>query len=443
MDIDSGKIRLGLFGTLLLSLIFMMISQIVVWGTLDVDTKIGPADASLEAEFYEHSVNYEITGNMSSDGGILGGLGGGLVGDAKIDIKENKIFLTGLSEFQENIGLILDSYKDKSHTISTSIWNNQTEEYEKTRVSVETHIDLIPWWAPGIGQKCSVTVQLYEPGNCQYVNIDKIEIIIWRKIDEVNQVYIESSNPIKETSPNQKLSQQNESITYDFDVSISEDYGRVGIIGVVDVTIVDKQNNEVPGNTVINLGKSDPLPTARTNNIYTMDQSEALSIVLMVAAFPLSIIGIIFMFIALPLINCCIRKASWVILGAMVLSILAFAFYMNGINTLVNLLDSVLVTPVRENFTWTPFFALPVSSVVLIIMAFIFSWKLRSEDIKKSEATEAKKVKRGKAKESLPTFKVIEKPEGEDTKEGVGETEVKRKPTTKKKRGKRSKKRQK
>ena len=445
MIIDSGKIRVGLFGILFLSFLFILISQIVVWGTLDVDTKIGPADASLEAEFYEHSVNYEITGNMSSSGGLIGGLGGGLVGDAKIDIKEYKTFLTGLSEFQENIGLILDSYKDKSYTISTSIWNNQTEGYEKTRVYVKTHVDLIPWWPQGIGQKCSVTVQLYEPGNCQYIKIDNIKIIIWKNIDEVNQVYLESSNPIKEISPDQRLSQRNQSKTYDFDVSISKDYGRVGIIGLVKITIVDKQNNEVPENTIINLGESNPLPTARTNNIYTMDQGEASSIVLMVAAFPLNIVSIILMIIAFPLIDCCIRKASWVILAAMIFSILAFAFYLNGINTLVNLLDSVLVTPVRENFKWTPFFALPVISVVLSIIAFIFSWKLRAEDIKKSKTIEAKKTRRGKAKEALPTFKVIEKPEVEEPKQGEreGETEAKRKSPTKKKRGKRSKKREK
>ena len=403
---------------LLLASISLTLGPIFLkWGTLDVDTKIGPASASLDADFYEHSVNYVITGNMSSDSsGIIGGIGGGITKGVTVDIHENKTFLTGLGEFQENIGLILNSHKDKRYKITTSIQNSQTEEYEDTVIWITTHIDLIPWWPEGVGQSCSVKVTLAEPGLIQNIVIKEVKIILWRELDFGKQTYSESSKALAKTSPNDKLSKLNESKKYDFNVAIGGDYGQVGIIGVVEVTIIDLDGNEVPANTIINLGKSDPMPAGRSNNINTMSQGQAASVVLMVLAFPISIISIVFMIIAIPFVFNRHRICSGIIITALILNVLAFIFYINGIETLIGLLDSVLETPVRENFTWSGIIALPIIGIGLLIPAYIFARIIRLRSTKKAEKKGKRKGKQKptpqkkpkKDDELLPTFEVLD-----------------------------------
>ena len=410
MNINPNSMKYIITLFLIISILGTIMSQFAVLGTLDVDTKIGPADASLDADFYEHGVNYVISGNMSS-----GGLIGGIAGDMKLEIRDNKTFLTGLGEFQENIGLILDSYKDKKHTIKASILDTETEEFDDTKVWVQTQVDLIPWWPEGVNQKCSVTIILVEPGNCKNVVIDNVQIIVWRDFDNSKQVYTQSSEPLAEKSTNRQLSRVNESVSFDFYVKISEDLGRFGVIGVVELTIIDKSDNEIPKNTIINLGETEPMPAARTINIYTADSGESVSVILMVAAFPLSIISMIFMILALPFVVYPKRGASGLILFAAILSLLAIIFYVNGINTLVNMIDSVLKTEVRENFSWNIELILPIIPVVLLFIAYIFAFMVRppkKKDKKKGidKPGKKKKAKVGQKAEELPTFEVLKKP---------------------------------
>jgi hypothetical protein len=375
---------------LAISFLLAVISQYIVLGDLEVDTKIGPADASLDAEFYEHGVNYVIIGNMSS-GGLIGGISGGL----SLELRENKTYLTGLGEFQENIGLILNSYKDKSYQISTSIQAPGSDEFKDTKITVENHNDLIPWWPQGLAQRYTVTITYSEVGNSQKVVINEIRILLWRDLDTEKQVYLESSKPIERISPDHQLTKLNESKKYDFDVTISGDYGTVGLIAVVDVTIIDSSGNEVPENAIINLGKLDPVPAGRTNNVYTMDQGSAFSIVLMVAAFPITIVSMIFMLLAIPFIIKNHRTGFIVIQISLILLVLSIVFFVNGIETLVTLIDSVLDTPVRENFQWSANLVVPILAIILLILAAIFSFIIRPA----KEVKEKKKKGRGKGKE--------------------------------------------
>jgi hypothetical protein len=418
LKIKPERLKFIIIAFLIASTILTIGPIFLKWGTLDVETKIGPASASLEADFYEHSVNYVITGNMSSDsGGIIGGIGGGITEGVTVDIRDNKTFLTGLGEFQENIGLILNSHKDKRYSISTSIQNIQTGEFEDTVIWITTHIDLIPWWPEGIDQSCSVEVRLIEPGNIQNIVVDEIKILLWRELDFGKQVYSESSKPLAKTFPNDKLSKVNESKEYDFNVAIGGDYGQVGIIGVVELTIIDSNGIEVPTNTIINLGKSDPMPAGRSNNINTMSQGEAAGVVLMVLAFPLSIISGIFIVIAIPFVFYRHRISTGIIITALILNVLAFIFFINGIETLIGLLDSVLETPVRENFTWSGIIALPIIGIGLLIPGYILARMVRLPSTKKVGKKDKKKGK-GKKKpkkedEPLPTFEILDKPESE------------------------------
>jgi hypothetical protein len=420
---DKGNekpIKLIIIILILVNISLLAISQFFVLGELDLKTKIGPADASLKARFYEHKVNYTI--NVSGEIGLggLGGLGGGLGGGINQEISDEKVFLTGLGDFQENIGIILDSYNDKQHTIKTSIQDPNTGDFTETKVMVKTHLELIPWWPEGVNQKCSVKVILTDPGNCERVVIEKIKIILWRNFDYTNQTYSISSKPLAEISPDQSLSLANESKEFNFEASVSQDYGRVGIIGVVELRIIDKNGNDVPKNTIINLGESDPMHAARTNNIYTMGQGQALSIGLMVAVFPMTFLCIFLLVLSIPLTIKNHRKNFGVLFCAMIIALLSLLFYVNGINTLVDLLDSVLEVSVRDGLSWSSTIFIPGSIVAMLFITFIFAFIIRPPKVKrkknKGEDIEIKgkpdkpdkpdkpgKLKR--SKKELPTFK--------------------------------------
>ncbi|WP_455391541.1 hypothetical protein [[Eubacterium] cellulosolvens] len=411
MKTEPVTIKYIIIILLVVSAILTGASQLMVWGSLDVDTKIGPAKASLEADFFEHGVNYEIniSGNLSIG---IGGIGG----EINEVIQENKTFLTGLGDFQENIGLILDSYKDKRYLIKTSILDPETSEFKDTRVWVDTHAELVPWWPVGMAQKYTVKVTLDEPGNCENVVVNKIKIILWREFDNTKQVYGQASEPLVERSPQHIISRKNDSRSYELEATISEDYGRVGIIAIVELIVNDKNGNEIPQNTIINLGKSNPMPSALTTNIYTMETGEGINIVLMVLAFPISMINIVFMIIAIPFVYMRKRGCFILVLFATILGVLAIAFFINGINTLINLLDSVLDTPVRENFTWNATIVIPSLAVGMLIAAAVLTFVIRPPKEKKKD----KKKGRGKAhektkmakpeEEALPTFEVLGKP---------------------------------
>jgi hypothetical protein len=390
---------------IIISICLSGLSQLIPWGNLDVDTRIGPADARLDAEFYEHGVNYKIniSGNVSIGGGIIGG---GLGGEINQEISEEKMFLTGLGDFQENIGLIMDSYKDKTYTIKTSIQDPITNEFAETRIRVETHVDLIPWWPEGVAQKCSVKVTLVEPGNSKHVVVDKIKIILWRDFDITNQSYSISSESLTSNSPHRQLSGRNQSVKYDLEATISQNYGRVGIIGVVELSIVDKSDNSVPKNTIINLGEAKPMPAGRTNNIYTAENTKSLSIALMVAAFPMTILCIIILIISIPLVYIRHRKAFGVLLLATIIGLLAILFYINGIETLVDMLDSVMDASVRDGLSWSSMIALPAGAIGLLFVTVIMAFMIRPPKESKADRKTGSKSKRKSGKKSLPDFKV-------------------------------------
>ena len=74
----------------------------------------------------------------------------------------------------------------------------------------------------------------------------------------------------------------------------------------------------------------------------------------------------------------------------MIMMLLSVAFYINGIETLIALLDSELDTPVRENFQWSVNLIMPITSVILLIIASIFAFFIRPKKAKDEEVVEFK-----------------------------------------------------
>ena len=126
---------------------------------------------------------------------------------------------------------------------------------------------------------------------------------------------------------------------YKTDVTLDEDYGRVGIVGKAEVKIVDITTDES-----IQPIERKPL----TINIYTLSQSEGIDILLIILAFPLAIISIILCILAVILIFAKKRAGAYLGIAAFIIMILVVIFYFRGMETLLN-----QISIVEEYFSWS------------------------------------------------------------------------------------------
>ena len=221
MKKKDSSLRNGIMMLIITGIVFSLISLSTVWCSLDVSTSIGGvADADLKVDFSEPGVNYRVDVIPNASGGF----GGGIIGDTgNITIEEEKMYLSGMGDFQENIGLVMDSYDKKEYQISANIEDTDKGQYEKTTIDVTTTVDMIPWWPVGTPQKVHVAVSLNNTGNIQKVIINKVRIEIWRNWDEDDNDDTQSKT-VWEKSLNKVLVEYADIAYFDADVTLDGDY---------------------------------------------------------------------------------------------------------------------------------------------------------------------------------------------------------------------------
>jgi hypothetical protein len=327
------------------AIIFLIIGAAVAGLGLDmewckVDAKgahYGPIDLNLTAEFNSYGVDYEGEAGLNrSRAPSLLGLAGGLTPDTTIEIEDEKTFLTGMGDFQENIGVFYDSTKTVTYERSASHWNGS--EYNEITVEITTNVDMIPWWVEGMAQPCEVTVKLIEIDENVQVTIERVWIELQLDWDKDNREYTRTKT-LWEKNVNDNLFAVNDTKKYKTDVTLNKDYGRVGIVGKAEVKIVDLTTDES-----IQPIERKPL----TINIYTLSQSEGIDIVLIISAFPLAIISIILCILAVILIFAKKRAGAYLGIAAFIIMILVVIFYFRGMETLLN-----QISIVEEYFSWS------------------------------------------------------------------------------------------
>lgn len=359
MNKGSTKLKAIIFIILLISLCLIIISQFGSWGTIDVQTKIGGSlrEVELEAEFNEYSVDYNVI--TLRDGKVIN------------QSSDYKVFLTGMGDFQKNVGEILDSYKTKDHVLKASILDINIGDFVYTNVKITTKVDFLPWWPMDMPQKVHVIVSIDSFNNLtQKVIINKVWIDRLTDWDDEIDDYTKSEK-IWETSPNDELTKSGQSKKYSTEITITKDYGKFGLVGYADITVIDTDGEPVTRILKPYTSKSHPA----TINLYSMTQGEFFSIITMIIAFPLSIICIILIGLALPFVFKSHRIGTWLILIAAIIGTLAIYFYINGLNILVDLLDSELETDIRGGFSFNMvFLSLPIISATLLYVGFIFSF---------------------------------------------------------------------
>jgi hypothetical protein len=384
------KLKLIMLILCISSILFAVLSQAVYWVKFNADTGIGGlADIQLDAEFYQARVKYEAKAEVEEDLGGLGGMVGGLIdlggitaGGRNVTIPSDTIYyVEGLGRFQELVGVLYGTTKNADYTA-----NFDTERTNDTKVNVNTHTDVIPWWPEGIGQEITVTLRLIEVDGVKNIRVNEVWIEVWRDWDEDKREYTSTPTKVWSTKPGDFLYEFNDTVEYSHPVTVERDWGdRVGIIAKVNLTFTDIYN-ETDGRPQL------PFPSTKHPqimvNIIPITQGQTFSIILMVLSFPVTLIGIIITGIASLLVLFQHRKRRHLLLAGAIINWMGVVFFVVGANTLIDLVE--FIKP--EWVTWNVLgLIIPVVAGALLFVAFILDiiFSPKKEKLKKAKEAEA------------------------------------------------------
>jgi hypothetical protein len=375
-----------------LSILFAGLSQTVHWVKFNADTGIGGlADIQLDAEFYEAKVEYKAEAQVDEDLGGLGGMLGGLVdlggvtaGGRNVTIPEDTIYYyEGLGNFQELVGVMYGTTKDADYWI-----NLKTNSTNDTRVNVNTHTDVIPWWPEGIGQEITITVKLIEVDGVKNVRVNKVWLEVFKEWDEDEREYTDTPTKVWSTEPGDFLYKLNDSVDYKHSITVEREWGdKIGIIAKVDLTLTDinDETDRIQRRPFV----STKHPRIMVN-IIPITQGQLISVALMIMAFPVTLIGIAVTAIASLLVAKQHRKRRHFLLGGAIINWMAVVFFVAGASALIDLVD--FIKP--EWVTWNVAgLLIPIFSGVFLFVALIIDIKYSPKEETKAAAPADDEIK--------------------------------------------------
>lgn len=370
-----------IFILLISGLLIIGLSQFFTTTTMEAHPKIAGNKGNLTAEFSQNSFQYKI----NIDPGSGGGIGFGFINTADSltgsfsNKTEKSLYLKGLGSFQENIGLLLNSYKDKYYTISADTTRTGDID-QRTKVEVHTHVDLVPWWPIGMEQDYKITVKLTQKGGAQKVIIEQLQVQIWRNID-TNQTRFLEKAVLYTKEPNAELTEEGQEKVFKTSIALEEDYDLVGLLSYVKIIFIDSNGDALDNILVSNIAEVNPgkhvMPLALTINLRVLNEEQTTKLGMLLASFPLSIVSLLIGIMGALVFSVYIRrpgtvrKAGYAILIAAILQILAVWFLYTGLESLVNVMDGVLKVNLRENFHWSPMLYLMYAAGALMLISAI------------------------------------------------------------------------
>ncbi|MBM4249266.1 MAG: hypothetical protein FJ149_07505 [Euryarchaeota archaeon] len=357
MNSAAGKDRLlRVLGavTALVALLMVLFASALPWGKLDVETKIGTFPVTLRAGVYEYGIDYEA--NLS---------GAGLFSGANIPSKiaDRKVFLTGLGGFQETIGFVKGSAKEKVVYATSYTWPPPRNGTADTKITMM--LRTIPWWPAGIAQEAGFSVELTGAVNVSELRIVKVSFEVHRlvPVKQGDRTVMEDRYKVAyEASPGTVLQKVGDKRSVWGKITIDEDFGNFTLVGKVQLELKDTfgNTNKRQDGTYYEL-----VPPPSEVKLWTMGGDKTVRIGLMMAAFPMSLTAAALL--ALGAISGVLsgtrpRAARWawrLCVAGSVLALLAVVFYVLGIAALIEL------TGYDDWFSFNPQFILAVAGACL------------------------------------------------------------------------------
>jgi hypothetical protein len=249
---------------LLISLLFTGISLIpdsgVIpgfdWATYDRTSSVGPVDYTLTGDFDAVGFEYSLgTSSSSSGGGIIGGIGGG-AGSNITREEEWKAYPQIRGEVLENLGIIYDSYKEKTYIYELLFRNppdpNITYEGSgspSAYLNVSLSADLVPYWPEGRTRDLEVEVTFLgtdleeqvseELKEKFFITLEKITIKARTGMDPDTGEYEGETEVIAERELSEVFRNNNDSYSTSFDVKVPDGEEAVGFIVEIDASMND------------------------------------------------------------------------------------------------------------------------------------------------------------------------------------------------------------
>ncbi len=348
------------------AILMMLVASVLPWGNLDVETKIGIIPVTLEADVYEYGIDYEA--NLS---------GAGLLSGANIPSKiaDKKVFLTGLGGFQETIGFVKGSSKEKVSYAISYTWPPPRNGTAEARIT--TMIGTIPWWPVGLAQDVGVSVELIGAVNVSELRVVKVVFELHRLVPEKVGNTTEMKDRYKvvyESSPGEVLNKVGDKRTIRGKATVDEDFGNFTVVAKVQLELKDAFGNS---NKRSEGSYYELVPPPSEVRLWTMGTEKTTRIGMMVAAFPMSLASVAMLAAgaALGLLGRSRERAkrwAWKLcLAGAVLALLAVLFYVLGIGALIEL------TGYGEWFGWNPQFYLAVGGAFLSLVPGILLYLVR------------------------------------------------------------------
>ncbi len=248
---------------LMASIVMASIAIVIQVADLDVDTRVGIVDFQLDTDWKVRSVTY--TGTASEFG---------------VDVEGEQVLLEGTGDFQEAVGFLKGTSKRVTNSITPF-----TSDFLGTRaiLNVTAMTDTIPWWVVGVSTPCRVEVELIESMNVSSLTVDRVYLEFRREVDDEMLKKVAWSKDV-----NDALTNVGDKRTYKADLEVNEDWGEFLVFGMVEVTMVDAN-----GMTATNVYRSYSIEP-KVITIWTIPTMEGVRIALLIASFPVYLLGMVF-----------------------------------------------------------------------------------------------------------------------------------------------------
>lgn len=386
------------------------------WATFDRTSSVGPLDYTLKADFDAVGFEYSLgTSSSSSGGGIIGGIGGGIGSNVSREEKW-KAYPKVRGEVLENLGIIYDSYKEKSYIYELLFRTPPDPNITyggsgspSAYLNVSMKADLVPYWMEGGSRPIDVRVTFLGTDLEDQVGAEEKErfsITLSRIVIKARSGYDldtgEYEGPdlmVEEKKLSVSFKDKGDDYHTSIDVKFPEGEPAAGFIIEIDATMNDYWDR---GERSPLSGSANPInirPVAR------MKIFQALGIPL---AMPLILISILVGMVAVILILIKGRSFWGIILPSAILSTAGPVWYLLGMNAAVDLLNERL-SGAQEGLSLGLGFYLSVAGSILAITAFILSIViLIISNRSKREETDPQTSQGKVTGPSVPTFKKLE-----------------------------------
>ena len=287
---------------LVVSVALAAVSLALPMGKLEVDTTVGPVGLAIDANFTMSRVNYT---------GVAPGFG--------LTVGNDVAFLGGTGEFQEKVGFLKGTAKDRTNIIKPFT----DPELRYAQLNVTVRADTIPWWVVGVGVPCHVEVELVSWANVSELTVDRA-YLEFRIVKDGRTL----TRPAWDVDAGDRLESLGQRLVYSTEVSVPEDWGEFQLFGMVNVTMKDSQGTTATH--VLRSYSSEP----KVILLWSLPTSQGAKVALAAAAMPVAAVGLALAAASAALVLLGRRGRLALAVTAAVLLLLGAAFLRVGVGEL-------------------------------------------------------------------------------------------------------------